>query len=343
MLKRTKMNQSPTLWRDKTRKVKPRRRFYGGPTPKAHKPAGKPKPSKPKTKTKNDKEPPPVVTAEINAHVDLTPAEKAALSTQLTQDLDQIDLLKEQAKTTAQDFKLRITNVENNTKAIRLKLNSGGETRPVKVRVEFDVKRQKKQFFHFVTGDFIREDDMTGADNELPMFREDGEPAKHAPSKPVVPPKTADEMILDAAQDVDNEEKLKGHFARIRSTFPSTFKGTEKQAWNLFLSEVRDIANKAPLEGGAEEAGQGKTSLANALDKAAAGAKCAPVEMDLSKDMTSSGLIGGFRLAAKKAGWNAAQIKVLVDAMKERPTVEEMKQTLTPHIKADPSTDAPPL
>jgi len=124
-------------------------------------------------KPKADKKPPehPEVLQDIQAPYKFTPEEQAAMNAELRLRLNEVDELTDQKKASMQDFTLRITNKSNDVKALRNKLDSGEETRAFKAIVEFDVPRSMKRFLHPTTREFIREEAMTPADWQLPMFK----------------------------------------------------------------------------------------------------------------------------------------------------------------------------
>lgn len=113
----------------------------------------------------------PIVHEDIQAPYKFTTEEVAQMNVNLRMHLDNIESLEDQKKSAVQDFTLRITNHKNDVKMLRNKLNAGEESRPLKALVEFDVPRSKKKFVHPQTGEVIREENMTPADWQLPMFK----------------------------------------------------------------------------------------------------------------------------------------------------------------------------
>jgi len=110
---------------------------------------------------------------DVNVPYTFTPDELNDMGHKHRSTLDGIELLKDQAKASAQDFKLRIQNKENEERMLRMKLASGEETRPMRVAVHFDTPRGMKRYLHPETGDFIREEQMQPADWQLPLIREE--------------------------------------------------------------------------------------------------------------------------------------------------------------------------
>lgn len=177
-------------------------------TSKKKSPAKKPSTSKKKHEAPKKQ---PETRETIQAPYVFTDEEVSGMERELRGHLDDIDTLKDQAKQSAQDFKLRITGHDNNVKQLRNKLGTGTETRPLEAIVSFDPKRGKKSFTHPVNGEFIREEDMSPADWQLPLFKKQEveskkpepqlplsdaekpeEPAKKTGTpKPSVPPKSS--------------------------------------------------------------------------------------------------------------------------------------------------------
>lgn len=144
---------------------------------------------KPKNpKKKNRKAKPPVVTEAIQAPYRFNAEEIGHMNQELRVKLDEIDALEDQKKQSMADFKLRISTRENEAKQLRIKLASGEETRPLNALVEFNPKKRMKSYHHPETKAFIREEPMTAADFQLPMFQEKGgqlvpaQPQKSAPA-----------------------------------------------------------------------------------------------------------------------------------------------------------------
>lgn len=119
----------------------------------------------------------PEVKESIQAPYVFTEGEITAMSTSLRGFLQTVETLTDQKKQSAADFKLRIDGAANSIKQLRLKLDSGQETRALEALVTFDPKAGKKQFHHPATGAFIREEEMSPFDYQLPMFKpaENGE------------------------------------------------------------------------------------------------------------------------------------------------------------------------
>lgn len=271
---------------------------------------------------------------DIQAQYKFLPEELTQMERELRGALDKADLLEDQKKACMQDFKLRITNVENDAKRLRNMLGAGEETRPMRAAVEFDAKRGMKRYLDPQTGAFIQEAPMQPADWQLPLFKLQETAAQ--PNQIASPIPNATDIIAQAILDYPDEAKLEHHFETLYAYWPAHYAGGKKKAGlKMFMQDVADAADRSPAEGGAEEKGQGKTSVGSALDKVAADTKVPLLLIDLAKDdYNSKGLMNCFKLNAKKAGWNPAQINVLRDELlKKGEDVEGMKDTLRPYTK----------
>lgn len=167
-----KMNSSPRVSKDPlTQQTPAPRRRYHGTTKKPKKAAAKktPKPAEPPVDDGKPKI--PETREDIQAPYKFSEEEIAIMNHGLRNALDDMDTLRAQAKAAAQDFKLRITNRENEAKQFRNKLAAGEETRPMKAAVDFNSQKGIKRYLHPETGEFIREEPMTPADWQLPMFK----------------------------------------------------------------------------------------------------------------------------------------------------------------------------
>ena len=157
------MNTSPSTNRDPLTVVtrKPRAHF------------GEAEAVTPEVPPETAEKPEQVIMEMIQAPYKFTIEETVGMDRDLRGELQIIDTLTDQKKQSAQDFKLRIDAAHNRVKQLRNKLDTGTETRPLEAIVKFDTKRSKKLFSNPETGEFVREDDMTPADWQLPMFRKE--------------------------------------------------------------------------------------------------------------------------------------------------------------------------
>lgn len=235
----------------------------------------------------------PVITTEqIQAPYTFNSEEVLKMGVEMRGHMTAADELRDQLKNSTADFKLRIGNHESSVKQLRIKLDSGQETRPVEAVVQFHTpKKNEKTFLHPESKEVIRTEQMTPADFQLPMFKPD--------------PKTGGEAVAPKGA------------ADIPAKAPAT----------------------PPKKGKAKEPSdnQGKTPIAAALNEAAGKTKPPQIDLEFSAIDDESKLVGGFKKAAKAAGWSNAQISTINDALKACEGVGAMKDVLKPHIVDNPS------
>lgn len=274
---------------------------------KATKPVVNKSPVKPKAKAKakkvEEKPKHDPVFEEVQAPYHFGPEERADMSDQLRVRLDSIDTIKDQAKSAAADFKLRVTNEENAAKQLRQKLSNGGESRPVRARVEFHVEERMKSLFHPTTGEFIRKDPMQPADFQLPMFlpASDGNGEAPAPA---------------GATDVP--------------TGPSAPKADKKKG------KGKTATTAEPGES------NGKTNVGAALNAAAALTNAPKLTLTFDPTTADHvAITRAFKKAAKAAGWNEAQISTINDALRACDSEQKMIEVLAPHVAEAKQTETP--
>lgn len=246
----------------------------------------------------NDKPKHPVIFEDIQAPYVFSPEEIAQMNVDLRHKLNDIDALEDQKKSSQQDFNLRITNAENEAKRLRNKLDSGEETRPVRAIVEFEVSRGKKRLIHPQTKEFIREENMTPADYQLPMFK----PAKDG-SETVAP-----------KGDVDVREKIKEEYKDKAPYTMEEINSAKEYRTNLYMA--------------------GTTSVDAKLTQAAAATETPKLKLDLTEEYSHNGLIASFEVAARNAGWFETQVAVIRTQLKLCDSVERMLDILRPHTVA---------
>lgn len=209
--------------------------------------AGATKARKPRAAKKDKSTPPsqeapappqPEVHEDIQAAYKFTPDEVAHMNSQLRQHLNDIDALEDQKKAAMQDFKLRITNKENEAKLLRNKLDSGEETRPVKALVEFDTPRSMKKFFHPHNREFIREEPMQPADWQLPMFKPtpDGTEAPAPKGDVDVPTKTPAAAAKPGKKTPDGDPAANAGSTPVGAVLTQSAAGTEAAKIELDLT-----------------------------------------------------------------------------------------------------------
>lgn len=258
------------------------------------------KPTGGKKTAAKKKEKPVIVTEQIQAPHLFGAEEIMTMGAEMRQHMTAADELRDQAKQSAADFKLRIGNHENAVKQLRLKCDSGQETRPMEAIVKFNhPAKGQKTFLHPQTNAEIRSEQMTPADWQLPMFK----PAPDGKGEVVAPKGATD--VLSPGEESAKKKAGKG--------------------------------KKAPAEPG-ENAGQ--TSVGAALNAATILTDAPPFDLYVDEENDHAKLTRDFRKAAKKVGWKEAQISVLIDAMRQCATIEGMKDVLRPHIVKNPSESA---
>lgn len=255
------------------------------------------KTAKPKAPAEAEKKHPDVF-EEVQAPYHFTPEERGRMSDTMRSHMDKIDELTDQQKASNADFKLRLQNETNNVKALRQKLNSGEETRPVRARVEFEPDKRVKHLMHPETGELIRTDPMQPADFQLPMFLP-AETENGAKAEAVAP---------KGAQDVP-------------TGLPPATKAKKKK--DAPAAEPGDNA--------------GKTNVGDALDAAASLTDAPKIDLYIDEITDHVALTRGFRKAAAAAGWTKPQIALMVDLLKKCDNEDAMKETLRPHIVEHPS------
>lgn len=249
----------------------------------------------------------PAEREDVNVPYNFTPEELSEMGHTHRKTLDAIETLKTQMKTSAQDFKLRISTKENEEKQLRMKLASGEETRPMRVAVAFDAKRGMKRYLYPDTGDFIREEPMQAADWQLPLIREEldkqRKPAPEVPGYSVSTQEAAASAAAGVAASVDNRPA------------------------------------------GAEGSPIGETNMGDKLGAAAARTVAAQFVLDLDAPggFTDKGLISAFAKAAKLAGWTPIQISTLKEVLRGAESVPAMIATLRPYtVGSAPTPPAVP-
>lgn len=116
---------------------------------------------------------PEVVRETISAPYTFTEAEQLELGNRLVQSLVAQDQIQRELDSVKQEFKARTEKAALETNVIRRKLGDGYEMRPTLARVIFNSPSQgRKQFVRDDNGELIREEAMTLADLERPLFKD---------------------------------------------------------------------------------------------------------------------------------------------------------------------------
>jgi hypothetical protein len=243
------------------------------------------------------KEKPVIVTEQIQAPYVFTPDEIMEMGTQMRGHMTSIDELTAQMKQSAADFKLRIGSHTNSVQQLRNKCDSGQETRPMEAVVKFNHPKKGEKTF-------IHPETKEEIRSE-PMTPADWQLPMFKPAPDgkgeVVAPKGATD-VLSPGEESAKKKAGKG--------------------------------KKAPAEPGDNA---GKTPLGAALNAAAGTTETPRVDFYMDEIDDETKLVGGFKKAAKKAGWKAAQISALDDALKSAEGIDAMKDVLRPHIVENPS------
>jgi hypothetical protein len=154
----------------------------------------------------------PVVKETIQHTYRFTPEEISAMDGEIRIQLREIDELEAAKKQANSDFKLRIDSHDNTVRRLRAKCDSGEETRSLEAIVQFHKPKQgRKTFIHPQTGEKIRDEEMSLADTQLPMFK----PAPDGKGE-VVAPKGA----TDVPQKADAKKPAKPAKAPKASAAP---------------------------------------------------------------------------------------------------------------------------
>lgn len=120
-----------------------------------------------KNKENKETKPKEVVFESIEAKHEFTQDEKIGLLETLAGAHHEVQGLQDQAKTSAQDWKLRIKVVEDRIADISNKATSGYELRKTECSVEYNSKKGKKTYFRVSDNKEIETRDMTPSDFEM--------------------------------------------------------------------------------------------------------------------------------------------------------------------------------
>lgn len=243
--------------------------------------------------------PPEIVTETAQVEYHFTGDEIAAMNNDLLGHMNIIDDLERQAKQAAADFKLRAASSKNAIAQLRNKLTSKSEPRAKVVKVTFDPPNKKKSLWDPESGAFIRTEDMTPADWQLPLFKE---PKKEEPAKAPTPPAEKPVPLPGAEPEFQNQQDGEGKLGDLEQTGPMG------------------------------------TNLGNVLGHAVADKPAALIVLDLSKDdWTAKGLIAAYKKSAKESGWDVLQIDLIAGQLEQcERNVARMKQVLQSHCVALP-------
>lgn len=207
-------------------------------------------PTKPNAKTPAAKKPakkkkPPLVKEAIQYPYKFTPQEIADMSVEMRAHMAKHEELEMQKKASAADFKLRMDNEQNSIKMLRTKCDTGEETRPLEAHVVFDVAKNVKTFLHPITKTKIRDEQMSPADHQLPMFK------RTPDGKEAVAPKGATDEPTGTSAPPPKKRGKKGKEAEPGENAGQTNLGdalgaaasiTNAPKIDLYLAEIDDHA-----------------------------------------------------------------------------------------------------
>lgn len=152
---------------------------------------------KPKAKKAKDKQPDHF--EKIEARHNFSDEEKLVMLSELTRLNQQKESLAEEAKASAKSWKSRIESVALQVKNITNNASNGYEMRPTECRVEFNPKKGIKTYFRKDDGTEVETREMTPADYELPLFRDDAK-LQGKPGENLVP-------VADAFKQAEELDK----------------------------------------------------------------------------------------------------------------------------------------
>lgn len=246
--------------------------------------------------------PPEIIRETIQAPHKFSIDEKLNLSDALLAAMSNKDQIESEFDCAKAEFKSREKKADDEIGDITRKLRLGFEMRPTRAIIQFNTPEHgRKTFVREDTGEFIRDEQMTFADQERPLFKNgDGQ---------------------DATAPTDTELEAKD-YPHVQPGEGAEFLSTEGEGTREDLGRIVDVPNA------------GETPLAAALDSAAVNTEQPRIvieDFDGSK-WTVAKLMKAFRLGAKEAGWPEAAISVLKSAVFKCETVPAAKDLLRPHV-----------
>lgn len=246
--------------------------------------------------------PPNTVREKTQASYKFTIEELAALGTRLSHTRRDMTRVESELDSIKQDYKVKLSTIELEQDSLCRKLDDGFEMRDAAAIVTFNVPRAgRKVYCHEDTGEFIKEEAMTHADFQLPMFRNgDGQ---------------------DATAPTDAELEVKD-YPHVQPGEGAEFLSTDGEGTKEDLGRIVDVPNA------------GETPLAAALNSAAVNTEQPRIvieDFDGAK-WTVAKLMKAFRTGAKEAGWPEAAISALKAGIFKCETVPAAKELLRPHV-----------
>lgn len=115
--------------------------------------------------------PPDTIREKTQARYEFNPEETGLLGKSLANTTRETNRLEDELNSIKQDFKTKLAKVELEKSSLCRKITDGYEMREAFALVTFnDPSKGRKTYRHEDNGEFIREEAMTQADSQLPMF-----------------------------------------------------------------------------------------------------------------------------------------------------------------------------
>lgn len=250
---------------------------------------------------------PDTVKTRTQAQYKFTPSELADLGKKLATTRKDMARVESELDSIKQDFKGKLAAIELEQDRLCRKLDDGFEMVEVPAIITFnDPSQGRKTYRNEETGELIREEPMSPADWQLPMFQE---PIEETPALPLVPGEPVTQL--------PRHETLEDGSTITRKT-----------------TKVANPTASSPI---------GATNLGNVLDMTVAGTEAPLLEMDLTnggKSFTSSSFMRSFKKAAF-GRWTDPQISTMESKLREKDTVSAMVDMIRPHVltKDEPAVD----
>lgn len=258
--------------------------------------------------------PPPIVRETIQAPHHFSVQETLKLKDELLAAIrNEVQIEAELASVKA-EFKSRTEKATLEKDSILRKLTDGFDMRPTKAVILYhSPEHGRKQYVREDNLEVIREEPMSAADYQLPMFRtKDGKDATE--------PETDD--------DLDGEVEITAETGKNADKFLNTHDG---EGTREDLGRIEDVP------------GAGQTSVGAALDQAAVNTEQPRFHFkDFGlDDWTPGRFMGAAVKAAKKAGWPEAAASTLRAQLFAMNDVAPMKEFMLSHIlNEEPSFEA---
>lgn len=147
---------------------------------------------------------PDIVRETIQAQHKFSDPEKLKLNERLIQSMDAQDQIDREFDSVKQEFKSRIEKAQLETDVLRGKLRDGFEMRATRAIVSFNTPEHgRKTFVREDTGEIIRDEAMSHADFNRPLFR-------NGDGKDATEPEPADTILAQHEADFENTHEGEG-------------------------------------------------------------------------------------------------------------------------------------